>query len=81
MRMTGLFAAAAIMFMAAAPALAAENPAAKLSLTDSKAQAGSSTKLAGKSNASKLVIPGLVAAGVVIAAVAMSDPGSQPASS
>lgn len=81
MRMTGPLAAAALMSMIAAPAFAADNPAAKLSLTDSKAQAGSSTKLAGKSKASNLMLPGLMVAAVVIAAVAMSDPDSKAASS
>ena len=93
MRLTGLLAATALVSMIAAPAFAASaNPAAKLSLVNSSASAGSPAKPAGgTANSGFLsgmaVTPGMAVAAaaavaaVVVAAVAASHSDSKAASS
>lgn len=86
MRVTILAAGAAILSLAAFPALAApgkHNPAAKLSLTNAKAPAEPQTDAAdaaetpsegsGGPSARTLLIAGAIGAAVVVGAVALGD--------
>lgn len=76
MRLTHLLAAAAVLSMAALPALAepAKNPASKLSL------AGDAPSKGGKARANTPIIAGVAVAAVVVGALALSKHDSKAAS-
>ena len=80
MRTASLLAVAAALSMAAGPAFARGNPAAKLSLTDGGGQGDAPTHHGGHAPSSTMLIAGVAVAAVVIGAVAMSHHDSKRAS-